>query len=100
MNFKSKEEIEIEFTRANDQAEELEQIALELSNIAKSDVENAMVMLSGNYRGDNGRLFVAKGKTLTHEIYETADDLLKVAKSIRETADIIYRAEKMAINIF
>ena len=41
-----------------------------------------------------------KSDGLKSEMLDAADDLIKVAKSIRQTADIVYRAEKSSIGIF
>lgn len=100
MIFKTKEEIEIEFCKANDQAAELEKIAEELSNIANTDVNNALSIISESFQGENGKNFFAKGKAIPGDIFDAAQELLKIAKTIRETSDIIYRAEKRAIGLF
>lgn len=99
MNNRSKEEIEIDFARAISQAQELEEIASQLSEIAQAHVEGAILMLEASWKGENAIAFEEKGKMLTGDMYETADDLIKVAKNIRTTADIVYRAEKAAIQI-
>lgn len=96
---KTKEEIEIDFSRAISQAQELEQIAQELSNIANAHLEGAFAMLRNSWKGDNQTVFDQKGETITNEMYDTADEMIRVAKSIRTTADIVYRAEKSALAI-
>lgn len=99
MIHRTKEDIEIDFARAISQAQELEEIASELSNIANAHVESAFSMLEKSWKGDNADLFGKKGGNMSMEMLETADDLIKVAKSIRATADIVYRAEKAAVQI-
>lgn len=99
MQARTKEEIEIDFSRAICQAQELEQIAMELSNIANAHLEGAFAMLRNSWKGENQTIFDQKGDVLTTEMYDTADDMIKVAKSIRATADIVYRAEKSAMAI-
>ena len=39
------------------------------------------------------------GKRTVEEMFRTADDLIKVARTIRKTADLVYKAEKSAIGI-
>lgn len=96
---RSKEDIEIDFARAISQAQELEEIACELSRIATAHVEGALAMLEKNWKGDNAGRFGDKSRVLSTQMLETADDLLKVSRSIKSTADIVYRAEKAAIQI-
>ena len=96
---KSKSEIEMDFERAVSQAQELEELSKELSELATEHVKGALRMLMFNWQGDNAELFSLKGKTLTNEMIETADDLIKVAKNIKSTANIVYTAEKTAASL-
>ena len=96
---KSKSEIEMDFERAVSQAEELEELSKELSKIATEHVKGALRLLMVGWQGDNSELFVEKGNMLTSEMIETADDLIKVAKNIRSTANIVYTAEKAAAQL-
>lgn len=91
---RGREEIEIDFLRAVNQANELNQIANELSQIAKSQMEGAFAMLARSWQGENETQYVAKGQLLTEDILETADDLIKVADNIRVSANFVYQAEK------
>ena len=93
---KTKEEIEIEFSRAIDQALELEHLADDLSRMANNQMGSALLVLKNSWRGDTGGSMELAGRRTTAEIYRTADDLIRVAKNIRSTADIVYRAEKTA----
>jgi len=99
MNVRTKEEIEIDFSRAISQAQELEEIARQLSDISRAHLEGAMAILEASWKGDNANAFCKKEQILTSDMYEAADDLIKVAKNIRNTADIVYRAEKAAVRI-
>lgn len=99
MSSRSKAEIEIDFSRAICQAQELEEIARQLSNIAKAHLESAMELLEASWKGENADVASKKGQILTADMYETADDLIKVAKNIRNTAEIVYKAEKAAVQI-
>ena len=91
---RGREEIEIDFLRAVNQANELNQIANELSQIAKAQIEGAFAMLASSWKGENEAQYVAKGQLLTEDILETADDLIKVADNIRVSANFVYQAEK------
>lgn len=96
---KSKSEIEMDFERAVSQAQELEELSKELSQIATEHIKGALRLLMINWQGDNAELFVEKGNILTNEMIDTADDLIKVAKNIRTTANIVYTAEKAAAQL-
>ncbi len=99
MKGKTKNEIEIDFTRAIEQAQELENLAENLSRVANNGVESALLTLKNNWRGDTGESMEVAGKKTISDIYRTADDLVRVAKSIRLTADLVYQAEKKASGI-
>ena len=96
---KSKKEIEMNFSKALSQAEELETLSKELSQMATDHIRGAIKMLMFSWQGDNSELFVEKGEILSMEMLDTADDLIKVAKSIAATANIVYNAESAAIQL-
>lgn len=96
---KSRRDIEMNFTRAVSQAQELEQISKELSEIATAHMAGALEMLAINWKGDNANAFKDKGKILTDEMLDTADDIIKVANSIQSTAKLIYNAERTAMQL-
>lgn len=96
---KTKREIEMDFSRAMSEAQELEHLADNLSRIANSGIESALLVLKNSWRGDTGGSMEIAGKRTTAEIYSTADDLIKIARNIRRTADLVYKAEKAALNM-
>ncbi len=96
---KSRKQIEMDFSRAISQAQELETLADNLSRMANSGVESALLVLKNSWRGDAGESMELAGKKTTADIYRTADDLMMVAGSIRKTADLVYNAEKAAISL-
>ncbi len=99
MKGKTKNEIEIDFTRAIEQAQELENLAENLSRVANNGVESALLTLKNNWRGDTGESIELAGRRTISEIYGTADDLMRIARNIRSTADIVYKAEKKAADL-
>lgn len=96
---KSKKEIEMNFSRAVAQAQELEMLSKELSEMATEHLRGAFKLLSYSWQGDNSEQFIKKGEVLTEEMLDTADDLIKVAKSISTTANIVYSAETAAMQL-
>ncbi len=99
VNRKTKQQIELDFTRASDQAAEIERLAEDLSRVANSGVEPAILVLKNCWRGDAGGSIELAGRGTIEEIYRTADTLMRVARSIRQTADIVYRAEIAAAGL-
>ena len=72
---------------------------MDLSLIANSGVESALLVIQNGWRGSASQSMTDAGKNATADIYRTADDLLRVAKNIRATAYIVYKAEKKALKL-
>lgn len=94
---KSKEEIEIEFSKAMTQAQELEDVAAAMMVLANNLSTREMTRLCNSFKGDNAEILLMKWRTLTSDMISSAKSLELIAKSIRTTADLIYKAEKSAI---
>lgn len=94
---KSKEAIEIEFAKAINEAQELENVAKSLTSIANSIITKETVILEKAWKGNNSMALSMKGRDLSTDIFDVAQNLYTVAKSIRTTADLVYKAEKAAI---
>jgi len=99
MGDKTRQEIEIDFSRAFSQAQELENLANDLSRAANRGAGPALLMLKNTWKGDTGESIELAGAGTIEDIYRTADDLMRIAKNIRSTADIVYRAEKAALKL-
>ncbi len=96
---KARDRIEIDFAMAMERALELEEIAGHLTSIAENQVGAVIASLPTQWRGDNAEIFLRKGSRLEPELLGTAEKMLKAAKNIRLTAEIIYQAEKLAIGM-
>ena len=94
---KSKETIEIEFAKAISEAQELENVAKSLASIANSIITKETSVLEKAWKGNNAMALSMKGRDLSADIFDVAQNLYSVAKSIRTTADLVYKAEKAAI---
>ena len=99
MRCKTRQEIEMEFTRAIDQATELERLAVDLSRIANRGVEPSLLVIRSSWEGGASESISYEGKKAMTDLYRTADNLLRVSRNIRATADIVYRAEKSAMKL-
>lgn len=93
MRSRSKQEIEIDFSRAVSQAQEIENMANELGAIANSNMDDSMAVLKKCFKGEAGNAMADIGGEIGMGLLRAADDLLSVARNIRQTSKIIYNAE-------
>lgn len=100
MRNRSKEEIEIDFNRAVNQAQEIEDMAMELGSIANSNMDDSMIVLRKCFAGANGNALTNIGGEIGLGLLRAADDLMSVARNIRQTSKIIYNAEIEGICLF
>lgn len=96
---KSKYEIEMDFSRAISQAQELEELSRELNTMATEHIRTALRILFSGWQGDSALIYQEKGEALTNDMLDTADDLIRVAKNIKSTANVVYTAEKAALQL-
>lgn len=94
-----RDRIEIDFAKATRKAEEIEEYAGLLANLARSELEPALRMIAAGWGGDNADLFIGKAARAEPELLKVADELLKVARNIRVTSEVIYRAERAALRL-
>lgn len=88
--------IEFDFAKAKQQANEIDEIANELSLLSNQKFEDTMQMLSSNWKGDSATSYLKKGVTLQSYITSSARNLNTVADNIRIVARKIYEAEMEA----
>lgn len=93
MRSRTKREIEIDFNRAVNQAQEIEDMAKELGSIANSNMDDSMIVLKKCFLGSTGNAVANIGEEIGLGLLRAADDLLNVARNIRQTSKIIYNAE-------
>ncbi len=95
----SRYQIEMDFSRANQKAQDLDDIASDLSRLGNTDLENTLQGLSSEWKGDNATKYVQKGGELKSKISTTAANLRNVASTIRAIARNTYNAEMEALRI-
>jgi len=95
---KSKYEIEMDFSEAISQAEELEDISMGLSRIATTSIPGTLDILAVAWKGENASNYLTKGGNLASDILNVADKLTRAADEIKSAANTVYRAEIAAIN--
>lgn len=88
--------IEMDFQRANQQADSLEELAAELNRLAGSQFEGTLNELAMNWKGDNASAFLRKGSRLEENMKQTAKNIKNTAIQLRRTAKLIYDAEMYA----
>ncbi len=95
----SKSKIKMDFREAKKQADELDEIAENLRNVANRDLEQAMSVLNSGWKGNNATLYLEKVNRVKEETNREVKDLQNIASDIRRTARIIYEAEMEAWRI-
>lgn len=91
--------IEMNFRQAKQQAAKLEELAIQLENLAKKDLQDTMQELSGVWKGENAEAYMRKGNRLGENIAATAANLKQIAATIRTTAQRTYETEMRAREI-
>ena len=94
---KTKEEIEIEFSKAIKQADEIEAVANNITKVAKFGFTSGFEILRDSWRGDNADIFLKNEEWITMDMFNAADELIRVAQNLRRTSELMYRAEKSAL---
>lgn len=88
--------IEMDFQRANQQADSLERLASELNRLAGRQFAGTLNELAMSWKGDNANAFLQKGSRLEENMKQTAKNISKTAIQLRRTAKRIYDAEMYA----
>lgn len=95
----TRESIEMDFHMACSQADRVDEIADNLSNISSKQFGGTLQELSAGWKGSNASSYLNKGTRLQGKMNDTADDLHAIASEIRAIAKRIYDAEMAALEI-
>lgn len=95
----SRHQIQMDFTRATQKANELDGIADNLSRLADTDLQNTLDGLNNDWKGDNAGEYIKKGFALKEDMDKTVKDIRETAGTIRTVAKNIYDAEMEALRI-
>lgn len=96
---KNKNTIQMDFSRAYDDAKRVDEIAKKLKQLSKTNLEESMQNLASAWKGDSAVSFIRKEQQLQQEIKSTADNLNQIAEDIRRVAKRVYHAEMLAYKI-
>lgn len=88
--------ITFDFNQAKAEATKLEHIAAQMKKMADRNMQNALNQLANGWKGESATLYIRKCETVRSNIIAEANDLIKIASSIRSVAQRIYNAEMEA----
>lgn len=94
---KTKGNIEMDFTKAKNQATKLEEIAKELDNLASADMTECLGSIKNNWTGENANAYIKKGEIVKGNIEAVAKSLREAAVKIGKIAKNTYAAEMEAL---
>ena len=95
----SRYQIQMDFNKAAQKANELDGIADNLSRLADTDLQNTLDGLNNDWKGDNAGEYIKKGFALKENMDKTVKDIRSTAGTIRTVAKNIYDAEMEALRI-
>lgn len=91
--------IQMDFDKANRQADELDDIANSVDREANRSLTDTLNALGNDWRGENADKYIKKGFTLKEGMNDTARSLRQAASTIRYVAKRIYDAEMENLRI-
>lgn len=91
--------IQINYTQAIAQADELLQVANNIKNLSEEDLAKIMADIRNCWEGKNADNYLAKAEVLRSNLAKTAALIRKTADAIRVMATNIYEAEMEAESI-
>lgn len=91
--------IQMDFANACRQADELDQVAQNLSTMISNDFNPCLHGIEASWKGENARMFCNKGMILREHIMDTAADLQKTAGVIRQIAKIHITAKRPIMSL-
>ena len=95
----SRYQIQMDFNRTKQKAQELDNIANQLARLAGTNFQNTLTALNSDWKGDNATAYIANGYALIENMTDTVGKLRNAANSIRKIAQNIYNAEMEALRI-
>lgn len=95
----TKASIEMDFALAKKQAERLEELAGQLSNLSAGKFNGTLNNIATNWKGENATAYLGKGDKLQTKMSKTSSELYQIATDIRTIAKRIYDAEMAALAI-
>lgn len=91
--------IRMEYKKAKEQAERLEQIAKDLNQTADNRLGEVLSGVNQAWKSDTSAAYLKKGKAVQEQLKQRAAELRKTASAIRTIAQNTYNAELRAYHI-
>lgn len=91
--------IQMNFSSAMRQAQQLENLAAELSRLSTNELSASLSAIAGAWKGDSSNLFLQKGNALAGQISDSAQALRNAARDIQSIARRTYNAEMRALEL-
>lgn len=91
--------IQLNYTQAIEQAEQLSKMADEIKDLSEEEVAKLITDLGSCWEGENASAYIAKVEILKRNLEKTAEDIKKTSTTIRDMATNIYNAEMEAEKI-
>ena len=88
--------IEFDFQKASSQADQLEELAKRMKQLAAVDYSNTMQELSYSWKGTSADIYMRKAGRLEDKMKQTANELQQTAASLRMAAEKVKKAELKA----
>lgn len=95
----SEAEIQFNYEKALKKAQELEEVAGELRQIAAGELDGTLTQLRGSWKGEAAELYQNKGEALGEKVGKSAENLLEIADGARKMAKRLYDAEMAAYRL-
>ncbi len=95
----TRQSIEFDFKQALAQADRIDSIADNLSNLSGKRFGATMQNLAANWKGNNASGYLSKGAKLQGKMNVTVNELRNTASDIRKIAKSLYDAEMAALEI-
>ena len=91
--------IKLNYNKAKQAANDLEEVADRLSRLANNTMDDAMQTVSTGWKGDNASSFLRKANVIQDEIADVAKEVLARATETKNAAKKIYDAEMANLKI-
>lgn len=96
---KSLDTIQLEYSKAKEQARKLDEIANHLDRVSKNQMNDTLSEIQKAWDSDHSKDYLLKGNRLQQEIDKRVKELRKTADSIREIAQKAYDTDVKAYQI-
>ncbi len=95
----SKYTIRLNYRKATQQADRLDEIASRINNMANNEFEDTLNGIAAAWKGENSKEYLRKARNLKGSINNSASNLKSIADEIRRKAYRVYLAELDAMKI-